>query len=147
MAIPDDTDIYGKIIAPKAKKEVTLKDPIIKGFKYPFKPTNNNGYFSKASGLDLIRSMVKSFIRTNRGERFMLPDYGADLQKYLMEPLDQETFKLIRDEIESSVGKYLSILQINKLQIFENRDSSLLVKLFVGLKDSEATNFNVEVRI
>ena len=137
MAIPDDTDIYGKIIAPKAKKEVTLKDPLVKGFKYPIKSTNSNGYFSK----------VKSFIRTNRGERFMLPDYGADLQKYLMEPLDQDTFKLIKDEIESSVRKYLSILQINKLQIFENRDSTLVVKLFVGLKDSESTNFNVEVRI
>ena len=77
----------------------------------------------------------------------MLPDYGADLQKYLMEPLDQDTFKLIKDEIELSVRKYLSILQIDKLQIFENRDSTLVTKLFVGLKDSDSTNFNVEVRI
>jgi phage baseplate assembly protein W len=147
MAIPDDTNIYGKVLPKKSEKEITLKDALVKGFKYPFKETNNNGYFSKSTGLSLVKSMVKSFIRTNRGERFMLPDYGADLQKYLMEPLDQETFKLIKDEIESSVRKYLSILQLNKLQIFENRDSSLVVKLFVGLKDSNSTNFNVEVRI
>ena len=147
MTIPESTDIYGKIIAPKAEKEATLKDPKIKGFSYPLKDSNNNGYFSKSSGLGLIKSMLKSFIRTNRGERFMLPDYGADLQKYLMEPLDQDTFKLIKDEIELSVRKYLSILQIDKLQIFENRDSTLVTKLFVGLKDSDSTNFNVEVRI
>ena len=147
MAIPDDTDIHGKIIPPKSNKAVSLKDPYIKGFKYPFNSSSGNGYFSKASGLNLIKSMIKSFIRTNRGERFMLPDYGANLQKYLMEPLDQTTFNLIKDEIEASVGKYLEILQINKLQILETRTNNLLVKLFVGLKDSESANFNVEVRI
>ena len=147
MAIPDETNIYGKLISDNSKKSVTLKNPYVKGFNYPLKDNPGNGYFSKTSGLDLVKSMIKSFIRTNRGERFMLPDFGADLQKYLMEPLDQTTFKLIKDEVESSVGKYLDILQINKLQVFETRTNDLVVKLFVGLKDSQAANFNVEVRI
>jgi len=95
----------------------------------------------------LMKNMIKSFIRTNRGERFMLPDYGADLRKYIMEPLDQATFKLIRDEIESSVRKYLEVVQINKIQVFETRNSNLIVKLFAGLVDSESINFNVEVKI
>ncbi len=147
MAIPEDTNIYGKLIPADSKKQETLKDPYIKGFVYPLEKSPGNGYFSKASSLKLIKNMIKSFIKTNRGERFMLPDYGADLQKYLMEPLDQTTFKLIKDEIESSVRKYLGILQINKLQVFETRNNNLVVKLFVGLKNSTATNFNVEVRI
>ena len=147
MTIPDQTDVYGKTLSLKSEREVTLKEPFVKGFIYPPKPNPGNGIFSKASGLNLIKNMLKSFIRTNRGERFMLPDYGADLQKYLMEPLDQTTFTLIKDEIESSVRKYLKPLKIGKLQVFETRSGALLVKLFIGLKDSEAVNFNVEVRV
>ena len=147
MAIPETTNIYGKVLADKARKEITLKDPVVQGFKYPIVPNSGRGYFSKATGMDLMKNMIKSFIRTNRGERFMLPDYGADLRKYIMEPLDQATFKLIRDEIESSVRKYLDVVQINKIQVFETRNSNLIVKLFAGLVDSESINFNVEVKI
>jgi len=147
MTLPDETKIFGKTIPDKALKEVTLKDPFIKGFNYPLTSTAGNGYFSKASGLNLIKNMIKSFIRTSRGERFMLPDYGADLQKYLMEPLDQTTFKLIRDELETSIRKYLRVIQIDKLQVFETRSGNLMVKLFLSLKDTESVNFNVEVRI
>tara|TARA_R100001443_G_scaffold116193_1_gene135965 strand:+ start:1841 stop:2284 length:444 start_codon:yes stop_codon:yes gene_type:complete len=147
MTIPEDTNIYGKLLPADSKKQVSLKDPYIKGFVYPLENNPGDGYFSKSSSLKLIRNMIKSFIKTNRGERFMLPDYGADLRKYLMEPLDQTTFKLIKDEIESSVRKYLGILQINKLQVFETKNNNLVVKLFVGLKNSTSTNFNVEVRI
>jgi len=147
MTIPEETDIYGSLIGSKPKTNVTLKDAYVKGFKYPIKAENSNGYFSKASGMNLVKNMLSSFVRTNRGERFMLPDFGADLQKYLMEPLDQSTFKLLKDEIESSVGKYLDILQIDKIQVFETRSSNLIAKLFVSLRDSQAVNFNVEVRI
>lgn len=147
MSLPDDTDIYGKLIPPDSQKKVTLKSTYVKGFKYPIKPTGNNGYFSKSSGLELVKNMISSFIRTNRGERFMITDYGANLQKFLMEPLDQTTFTLIKDEVETSVRKYLGFLKLNKLQVFETRSGNLNVKLFVGLKDSQAANFNVEVRI
>ena len=148
MALPDSTNVYGQTLPDKARKEVLLKDPSFKGFAYPLKANPGNGYFSKATGLDLVKNMVKSFIRTNRGERFMLPDYGADLQKYLMEPLDQTTFKLIKDEIGGSVRKYLGgLLKANKLQVFETRSGNLLVKLFLELKDIESENFNIEVRI
>ena len=78
----------------------------------------------------------------------MLPDYGADLQKYLMEPLDENTFMLLKDEISKSVRRYLGgLLSSNKLQVFETSTGNLLVKLFVQLRDLESSNFNVEVRI
>tara|TARA_R100000234_G_scaffold118286_1_gene98415 strand:+ start:697 stop:1143 length:447 start_codon:yes stop_codon:yes gene_type:complete len=148
MAIPQDTQIYGNQPSVQTAKQVSTKDPSIRGFVYPLEKNPGNGYFSKSTGLKLVKSMVKSFIRTNRGERFMLPDYGADLQKYLMEPLDENTFMLLKDEISKSVRRYLGgLLSSNKLQVFETSTGNLLVKLFVQLRDLQSSNFNVEVRI
>tara|TARA_R100000005_G_C4946765_1_gene168959 strand:- start:513 stop:956 length:444 start_codon:yes stop_codon:yes gene_type:complete len=147
MAIPDDTSVFGKITPKKSVNQNTLKEPYVKGFDYPLKSSPGNGYFSKSSGLGLIKNMLKSFLKTSRGERFMLMDYGANLQKFLMEPLDQSTFRLIKDEIEESIRKYFRRVQVNKIQVFETRDNNLLVKLFLSIKDSTSANFNLEVRI
>ena len=65
-----------------------------------------------------------------------------------MEPLDETTFRLIRDEVGLSVKKYLGDLtRTNKLQVFETRNGNLLVKLFLSLRDADSNGFNIEVRI
>jgi len=147
MATPTTTDVYGKVVSFKAKKDLTLKDPKIKGFKYPFEKTPGKGYFSEQAGLNLIKSGIKSLVRTTRGERFMLPDYGCNLKKFLMEPLDQTTFSLIKEEIEISIRKYLKAVAIEKLVVKETISGNLNVSLGCSLRDSEATKFGVGVRI
>jgi phage baseplate assembly protein W len=147
MAIPEETDIYGFILPDKSKEQVLDRDALIKGFEYPPEPNDTKGYFSKSTGLKLAKSMLKSFIRTNRGERFMVTDYGVNLQQYLMEPLDGTTFRLIKEEIETSIRKYLRLFKISKLQVFETRTGALLIRLYVSLNDIEAGGFNIEVRI
>ena len=147
MAIPTSTTTYGKLIPPKASREVTLKDAKLYGFKYPPQASPGNGYFSKSSGLDLIQSSIRSLVRTERGERFMLPDYGCNLRKFLMEPMDETTFRLIKEEIEVSFRKYLRAIKIGKLQIFETKQFNIDVKLFCSLADAKGSNFGVGVRI
>ena len=147
MAIPTSTTTYGKLIPPKASRDATLKDNKIYGFKYPPQPTPGKGYFSKSSGLDVITSSIRSLVRTEKGERFMLPDYGCNLRKFLMEPMDETTFRLIKEEIEVSFRKYLRAIKIGKLQIFETKQFNLDVKLFCSLADVKGSNFGVGVRI
>ena len=147
MAIPTTTVTYGKLIPPKAQRDATLKDTKISGFIYPPVANHANGYFSKSSGLQLIRSSLRSLIKTDLGERFMLPDYGCNLRKFLMEPLDESTFRLIKEEIETSVSKYLKAVKIGKLQVFETNQNNINVKLYCSLVDTMGSNFGVGVRI
>ena len=147
MAIPTTTNIYGSIIPPKALRDATLKDDKLCGFKYPPQAAPGNGYFSKSSGLDIIRSSIRSLVRTERGERFMLPDYGCNLRKFLMEPMDETTFTLIKDEIQTSFRKYLKEIKIGKIQVFETDQNNIDVKLFCSLRDAKGVNFGVGVRI
>lgn len=147
MAIPTTTLLYGKVIPAKASRDATLKDNKITGLVYPPPSTPGKGYFSKSSGLGLIRSSLTSLIKTDRGERFMRPDYGCNLRKFLMEPLDQTTFGLIKEEIEISVRRYLRSVSIGKIQAFETKSNNINVKLFASVKDAAGSNFNVGIRI
>ena len=147
MAIPDNTEVFGALLPDKSKNQTLDREALVKGFTYPPLKNNTEGYFSKSTGLKLAKNMLKSFIRTNRGERFMLTDYGVNLQQYLMEPLDETTFRSIKEELETSIRKYLRIFKPSKLQVFETRTGALLIKLFVSLNDVEAGGFNIEVRI
>jgi len=147
MAIPTSTTTYGKLIPPKALRDATLKDSKVYGFNYPPQASPGNGYFSKSSGLTIVTSSIRSLVRTERGERFMLPDYGCNLRKFLMEPMDEVTFRLIKEEIETSFRKYLRAISIGKLQVFETKQFNLQVKLFCSLRDVKNSNFGVGVRI
>lgn len=147
MAIPTSTTIYGSIVPNRIKNDSTLKTSKITGLKYPLEPSPKNGYYSKQSGFDLIKSSLRSIIRTERGERFMLPEYGCNLKRFLMEPIDQTTFGLIKDDILVSIGKYLGKVTVNKLQIIETRSNTLNVKLFCSVRDNAVINFDVNLEV
>lgn len=147
MSNPTTTSIYGKIIPSRSRDDTTLKTEKLVGFKYPLEASPKNGYFSKSSGFNVIKSSLKSLIKTERGERFMLPDYGCNLRKFLMEPLDEITFGMVRDEITVSIKKYLRQVSLNKLQVFETDLNTLYVKLFCSVRDNATISFDIGVDI
>lgn len=144
MAIPTTTTIYGKVPVNPVSNRVTLKISRSYGFKYP--PTEDS-YFTKASGFDLIKTSLSNLIKTQRGERFMLPEFGCNLNRYQMEPIDQTTFNEIRKEIQESIGRYLSKVSIKKLQVFDTRQNGINIKLFCTYRDEEIAKFETEIRV
>jgi phage baseplate assembly protein W len=147
MAIPNQTSVYGKIIPPSSKNTVTLKVAKEIGFKYPFQSSPKKGYFSKSSGLELIKSNLIQLIKTSKGERFMLPEYGCNLRNYLMEPLDETTFNEVKIQIQESVARYLKQVSILKLQVFETDTSLMNVKLVCGIRNEDLVNFEVGINV
>ena len=147
MAISNNGTTYGKVAPSVIQKATVLKDPRLQGLNYPIPKNPKNGYFSKSTNLELVKSNLTSLIKTERGERFMRPDYGCNLRKFLMEPLDETTFSLIKEEIVTSIRRYLSTVSIGKLQVFETRSGQLKVNLFCSVKDAIASAFNVGVRV
>lgn len=147
MPISSNVTRYGTVAPSVIQKATVLKDPRLQGLKYPIETSPKNGYFSKATNLELIKSNLRSLIRTERGERFMRPDYGCNLRKFLMEPLDEVTFSMIKEEVVTSIRKYLSTVSVGKLQVFETRGGQLKVNLFCSIRDAVATAFNIGVRV
>ena len=147
MATSDNVSIYGKILPQKAKNIVNLKVKKDIGFKYPIEENSPRGYFSKQTGVDLIKNNLRQLLKTEPGERFMLPNYGCNLKKYLMEPLDEITFAQVKDTISNSIYKYLGKISILRLQVFETQTSQLLIKLSCVLRDEETVSFEFNFNV
>lgn len=147
MALPDNTTVYGRLAPPVPKNILTLKLDKQIGFKYPIDSPPKKGYFSKLTGIELFRANLRHLVRTSKGERFMLPDYGCNPKDYLMEPLDDTTFNDIKNDIYTSINKYLKQISISKLQVFTDQESKLSVKLYCEIRDEAFTKFDVELTI
>jgi phage baseplate assembly protein W len=147
MSLPTTTTIYGKLLSNVSKNIATSKINKLTGFKYPIEESPSRGYFSKSTGLDLIKNNVRILLKTMRGERFMLPDYGCNLKYYLMEPLDNTLMDTIKNDVQESISKYLSNVSILKLQVSETRTGALNVNLVCGLRDNDLVRFESGVTV
>jgi len=147
MTTSDDVKIFGKAPPRSISRSIDLKDPELTGMRYPIPKNPERGYFSKAINSRLVNSGLRDLIRTERGERFMLPDYGCNVRNFLFEPLDEGTFLAIRDDITTSIRKYLKKVSIGKLQITREGETGLKVFLYCAYDNAQIPYFRVGVRV
>jgi phage baseplate assembly protein W len=76
--------------------------------------------------MDAIKSNLMLLILTKKGSRYMLRDYGTNLEKFLFDPNDTLTESDIETEIKNTVNKYIPKLTINKV-VFENNDENTMI--------------------
>lgn len=88
------------------------------GITFPFKDSQE-GLFLSMNNLpdDEVRSNLMHLILTLKGSRYFLPDFGTNLMKYIFEPLDGGTKKVIEKEIREAVKKFIPNLQITKVDV------------------------------
>jgi len=86
---------------------------------FPFEYDNLKNYFLKMNkdGKQAIKSDLIHLLLTTPGDRLYLPDFGADLRRYLFEPNDADTYGAIRAEIQEAIDKYIPNLKITQLKI------------------------------
>lgn len=101
------------------------------GLGFPFKKSAG-GYLRKDQNFAAIKGQVKQILRTERGERVMLPDFGVKLKQFLFEPLDQNTTAQIKESIVYALAKYAKDVEVINIDVFEdtrtgNEDLSAIV--------------------
>jgi phage baseplate assembly protein W len=113
---------YGKVVSVEASllptKDISSKRY---GLNYPF-IDGSNGYLSKSTGSKLIKSSISQLLKTEKGERVMLPDYGVELKKYLFDPLDIYRFNEIRDQILIAITTWILDVEVVKIGVFETKE-------------------------
>lgn len=96
--------------------------------KFPLTDDVENNFFLKRNEItmDAIKSNLMLLILTKKGSRYMLRDYGTNLEKFLFDPNDTLTELDIETEIKNTVNKYIPKLTINKV-VFENNDENTMI--------------------
>jgi len=154
MAANQTVATYGDTYFPPDVRGTAELHKVTYGLSFPIgKQKLKGGFFKRESGKNLIKDAVHQLLKTERGERVLLPRFGCNLRKYLFQPLDEATFEGIKREIVVSFNRYIVGARLKKLKVVPYGDlgpaggNSLLVTLTIELREADLTVFDVEVVI
>ena len=141
------TTVFGRLPNNDIKAELISaeKGVTILGVRYPLYDNSNNakGIFNKTASFELLKSELRQFVRTERGERVMLPNFGLSLRKFLFEPLTPDLIRNIEEEIIFGISNYVPKAKIIKLKITSGDDLTglglpgLIISLLVGQRGTK----------
>jgi phage baseplate assembly protein W len=95
-----------------------MADGVTYGINFPFRESQVGKYLSLSETPDEeIRTNLIHLLLTRKGTRYYLPDFGTRLYEFIFEPIDGDTFDVIRTEIEDSVRKYIPNLTIQNVVV------------------------------
>jgi len=153
MAANQTVTVYGRTTPRYITQGPTSKRQEVYGLGFPLGSSPDGGIFSKKTGVGMIKDAVHQLLKTERGERVMLPNFGCNLRRYLFQPLDESTFESIKREIRYSFNNYIVGANIAKLSVFPTGElgpsggNSLKVTLSLRLDTADLETFDVEVDI
>lgn len=118
-------EIFGRLGSRANLKTPVSIEPKVIGFKYPVGKTITGGFFAKESGVALIRASLQQLLLTDKGERVMLPSFGTNLRAYLFDPITEETFERMQEEILLAISRYAPNVEVLRLRITQDPEINL----------------------
>jgi phage baseplate assembly protein W len=112
-------------------------------------PFNTSGVFPKTfSTKDQIKSNLINLLLTYKGERIENPEFGADLPRLLFEPISDNTFYKIENQILTNVGIYIPEITVLNIEINPDTDNNtILIKIEYKLNISgQQDNIIIELQ-
>jgi phage baseplate assembly protein W len=91
---------------------------------------DTQGDIRKAYNTEAVGVSLRNILGTNKGERVMLPEFGANLRGMLFERMDFEFSKVLANQIKREIERWdprISILSMD----FQQEPSTLSVTLVV----------------
>jgi phage baseplate assembly protein W len=76
-----------------------------RGWAFPPAATAD-GSIAMASDEEDVRQAIRIVLATNRGERAMRPEFGADLRALQFQPLSTTTLSLLRHRVEDALVRW-----------------------------------------
>lgn len=64
-----------------------------------------------------IAQAIKIILFTNRGERVMRPEFGAGLNSFIFEPVNQTTIQLVRTRVEESLIDWEPRIDVEEVRV------------------------------
>jgi len=77
-----------------------------------------------AYDLNAIRNSLTNLFNTLPGERFLQPEYGSDLRRYIFEPISEVQGNSIGREIYSSITRWEPRVTVTGIDVLGIRDTN-----------------------
>lgn len=99
--------------------ELKYKKKFTYGLRYPLSESVNGeaGFFKKVTGLPSRVMQILQVIKTDRGSRVMLPNYGAGLSRFLFEPISEDLLEELRDDVLETIQTYIPEVEVISMDL------------------------------
>lgn len=64
-----------------------------------------------------VHQAIRIILGTDRGERLMRPDFGAGLNAFVFEPLNQTTCQLVKTRVEESLVEWEPRIDVERITV------------------------------
>jgi uncharacterized protein len=110
-------------------------EDIALGIKLPFGSGQSNFELNYTT-LDQAKTDLVNLLLTHKGERYMQPNYGTNLRRFLFQPNTQEMEGEIRNEILDTIKRWLPFISIGTLNITRDIEQIDQYKIRIALEVS-----------
>lgn len=115
------------------------------GVSIPFNAPNV--FFQTYITQDAIRNNLLNFFLTNKTERYLNNQFGANLRAFIFEQISSDNINDLKENIQSLLSQYFNNIKIDTLNITENPDNNeITVQLYytiinTGVSDQVQISF------
>jgi len=103
---------------------IDLNNSAAVGISLPF---NGPAVFkSNYSTQDQIKNNLINFFLTNKGERVMQPNFGANLREFVFEQIESPSLDLLKKRIQDSIKEQFPLVQILEVVVSGNEDYNVI---------------------
>lgn len=90
------------------------------------------GDFSRINNVEVVLASWNNILQTPEGTYTFDPEYGTKLYKMIFEPADEDTIKIIKDEIEHKLMRYDDRATITDIEVnFLNNQKGFFVNVYL----------------
>jgi len=96
--------------------------------------TDVQGSIKKVINIEAVKTSIDNILRTPKGTRVMLRDFGSDLKSMLFENIDDSLTDLIENEIKEAIATWDNRVIVNAVDFKTDADRNqvtVLVKFAV----------------
>ena len=125
------------------------------GIDLPFRKSNGSeGWFaSTTTPIEAVKNNIKNLLSTHKGERYMQPNIGLNLRKFLFEQFTDELRLQIENDILDTFNFWLPFVQVRDLQVGMAQQTSgdnnnkLIINVIFNIVRDPNTLESVQVEI
>lgn len=127
--------------------EINSQRDVYSDFLTDLDPHPNTQDVVRVTNEGAIKRSIRNILLTNKYERFMQPDFGADITRLLFEPISDINTTLLKEYITEAITSYEQRVKIIDLviePIEENQTYRVFLSFFI-INRTEPTNMVINL--
>jgi phage baseplate assembly protein W len=109
------------------------------GWAFPPKPVQGGVGFARYE--DDIEQAIQIILLTSRGERVMLPEFGAGLRDFVFEPNSDATRARIEESVRRALVDWEPRIDLERVEVTPSEDAESIVLIHVDYVVRATNNF------